>query len=1140
MARGNQASTSSQAMNNSSGRLVSEDSSSPFYLQNGDHPGLVLVTHPLTGTNYNTWSRAISMALTAKNKLVFVDGAYLRPPMDDLLYGAWNRCNSMVISWLLNSVSREISDSLLYIPTASEIWIDLRDRFHQSNAPRIFQLKKLLTGLHQGSMDINAYYTKLRTLWDELKDFQPVSVCNCGSMKDWINYQNQECVMQFLMGLNESYAQIRAQILMMDPIPVISKVFSLVVQEERQRSIHKDITSPSADQYSFTHQSSSSVAAMTKGNQYVKDNSGDKPICSHCHMTGHTITKCYKIHGYPVGHPKYKQLQLGSGRQIHVNQAHTPPVPAHTSPAPSMNSMASSLNPDQCKQLIAFLSSQLQLGHTSALDTQQLGPSASCFSGNYSLAFGLNPSLSTRWVLDTGATHHICCSLSFFSSSKSFSSRVTLPNNSVVYATHIGSVQLSPDLYLDDVLFVPQFSFNLLSISSLTNHTPCSVHFLSDSCFIQALTTNKMIGMDSRMGNLMGHPSFPKLSVLENVFGDNSLKHDGPTSSFPHQDFFSDGVLPTQQSIAREITTNSGLPSRSDSGLTSRSHRVCTKPSHLRDYHCYSTHYSFTSSTAHPLSLVLGGTRLSKQYSAFIQNVSSIIEPQSFSQAVVKPEWCQAMATELEALERNGTWSVVSLPLGKTAVGCRWVYKAKFRADGSLERYKARLVAKGYTQQEGIDYLETFSPVAKLVTVRVLLALASICGWSLTQLDVNNAFLHGDLSEEVYMSLPPGYQHKGAVFPHNAVCKLHKSIYGLKQASRQWFAKFSSTLIRIGFVQSHADSSLFVQTRGRTFLALLVYVDDIVLATNDKKEANDLKIFLDSCFKLKDLGDLKYFLGIEVARSSSGISICQRHYALHLLTETGLLGCKPRSTPLDVNLKLSIEDGELLPDPSLYRRLVGKLLYLTITRPDLAYSVNRLSQFVACPREPHLQAVYSILKYVKGTVGQGLFYASSSSLKLSFFSDSDWATCPDTRRSVSGYCVLIGESLVSWKSKKQHTVSRSSAEAEYRSMAGATCEVIWMLAVLKDLCISYSEPAVLFCDSQSAIHIASNPVFHERTKHIEIDCHIVREKVQRGLIKLLHVSSQFQLADLFTKCLLPSRFRMLLTKMGVHNIHTPS
>lgn len=220
MAKGNQ----SQVMNNQT-RVPSEDSSSLFYLHNGDHPGLMLVSHPLTGTNYNTWSRAISMALTAKNKLYFVDGTYLHPKLDDLMYGVWNRCNIMVISWILNSVSREIADSLIYIPTASEIWIDLRDRFHQSNALRIFQIKKLLTGLQHGSMDVNVYYTKLRTLWDELKDFQPVSVCNCGSMKDWVNYQNQECIMQFFMGLNDSYTQIRAQILMMDPIPVISKIF---------------------------------------------------------------------------------------------------------------------------------------------------------------------------------------------------------------------------------------------------------------------------------------------------------------------------------------------------------------------------------------------------------------------------------------------------------------------------------------------------------------------------------------------------------------------------------------------------------------------------------------------------------------------------------------------------------------------------------------------------------------------------------------------------------------------------------------------------------------------------------------------------------------------------------------------------
>lgn len=252
------------------------------------------------------------------------------------------------------------------------------------------------------------------------------------------------------------------------------------------------------------------------------------------------------------------------------------------------------------------------------------------------------------------------------------------------------------------------------------------------------------------------------------------------------------------------------------------------------------------------------------------------------------------------------------------------------------------------------------------------------------------------------------------------------------------------------------------------------------------------------------------------------------------------MGCKPRTTPLDVNLKLNNEDGDLLTDPSVYRRLMGKLLYLTITRPDLAYSINKLSQFESKPRTSHLQAVHSVLKYLKGTVGQGLFYNCSSSLKLNFFSDSDWATCQDTRRSVSGYCVLLGESLISWKFKKQQTVSRSSTEAEYRSMANATCEVIWLLSLLKDLNVSCDKPAVLFCDNQSAIHIASNPVFHERTKYIEVDCHVVREKLQSGIIKILHLSTHLQLADLFTKSLLPTRFRMLLSKMGIHNIHAPS
>ncbi|XP_073137602.1 uncharacterized protein [Henckelia pumila] len=317
MARGNQSVPPNQIQgsNASSSKFNVEDSSNPFYLSNADHPNLNLVPNHLTGPNYNIWSRAMTMALTAKNKLGFIDRTIQQPPPDDLLFGSWIRCNSMVLSWILNSVTKDISDSLMYIPTASEAWVDLRNHFHQSNALRIFQIKQLLASLRQGSMDVSTYYTRLRILWDELKDFQPISVCHCGSMKEWVDHQNQECVMQFLMGLNESYAQVRAQILMMDPIPVISKIFSIVVQDERQRLIHQDASKVPHDLNVLANSSSNAVASV-KTSKYVKGSKEiggtgrmSKYFCTHCDWPGHTTDRCYKLHGYPPGHPKYKSQQ---------------------------------------------------------------------------------------------------------------------------------------------------------------------------------------------------------------------------------------------------------------------------------------------------------------------------------------------------------------------------------------------------------------------------------------------------------------------------------------------------------------------------------------------------------------------------------------------------------------------------------------------------------------------------------------------------------------------------------------------------------------------------------------------------------------------------------------------------------------
>ena len=245
---------------------------------------------------------------------------------------------------------------------------------------------------------------------------------------------------------------------------------------------------------------------------------------------------------------------------------------------------------------------------------------------------------------------------------------------------------------------------------------------------------------------------------------------------------------------------------------------------------------------------------------------------------------------------------------------------------------------------------------------------------------------------------------------------------------------------------------------------------------------------------------------------------------------------------MDPNVKLSQDERELHDDPTPYGRMIGKLLYLTITRPDLSYAINRLSQFLDKPRLPHLQAVHRVIQYLKATVGQSLFFSSFSAVKLKGFADSDWGACPDTRKSISGFCVFIRDSLVSWKSKKQHIVSRSSAEAKYRSMANATCESMWMFSLFKDLHIERPNPAILFYDNQDALHITANSVFHEQTKHkhIEIDCHLVREKVQNGCLKTLHVASQHQVVDILTKPLFPAQFMTLLAKMGIHNIYSPS
>ncbi|KAM0024789.1 putative RNA-directed DNA polymerase [Helianthus debilis subsp. tardiflorus] len=494
------------------------------------------------------------------------------------------------------------------------------------------------------------------------------------------------------------------------------------------------------------------------------------------------------------------------------------------------------------------------------------------------------------------------------------------------------------------------------------------------------------------------------------------------------------------------------------------------------------------------------------------------------------------MTKEIKALEENGTWTLQELPAGKKAIDSKWVYKVKYKPNGEVERYKARLVAKGYTQLEGVDYHDTFAPVAKLVTMRTLLALAVKKDWFIQQLDVNNAFLHGDLEEEVYMKIPQGFQSEAETL----VCPLRKSIYGLKQASRNWYHKFTGALLEMGYKQSVADASLFIYKLETSHVAVLIYVDDVIIVGNDKNKIQATKTELHKRFTIKDLGALKYFLGIEVARTTKGLVLSQRKYTLDILRDMGLEGCRPSAFPMEQGLKLDKEENEQRVDAGQYRRLIGRLLYLQATRPDITYAVNVLSQFVGDPRQPHLDVATRVVRYLKTTLGQGILLPKDGGLQLLTYCDSDWMGCPLTRRSRTGYLLLFGGAPVSWKSKKQSVVSRSSAEAEYRAMATTVSEILWFRWLLTELEATQHGPTTLFCDNEAARHIANNPVFHERTKHVEMDCHFVRERVESREILPAHIESHLQIADLLTKPLDGQRLAILLDKLGITNLHAPT
>ena len=498
--------------------------------------------------------------------------------------------------------------------------------------------------------------------------------------------------------------------------------------------------------------------------------------------------------------------------------------------------------------------------------------------------------------------------------------------------------------------------------------------------------------------------------------------------------------------------------------------------------------------------------------------------------------WQEAMKEELEVIEKNNTWELVERPSDKPVIGVKWVYKTKLHLDGSVQKHKARLVAKGYAQKSGIDYNETFAPVARLDTIRTLIALAAQKGWKLFQLDVKSAFLNGVLEEEVYVEQPEGFEVKNA---GHKVYKLKKALYGLKQAPRAWYSEIDTYLSMCNFKRSGSEATLYTRSDMEGNLIIVsIYVDDIVYTGSSERLLNEFKREMMQRYEMSDLGLLHHFLGMGILQTNRGVFIHQGKYAKSLLSKFGLDDCKPVSIPLATGEKLKKKDGSELADESLYRRIVGSLLYLTATRPDLMYAASLLSRFMTGPTKIHMGAAKRVLRYVQGTLSYGIEYVREQSATLIGFCDADWAGSEDDSRSTSGYAFSFGSGAFSWSSVKQNTVALSTAEAEYVSASEATAQAIWLRFVLDDFGEMQAEATPLFCDNMSAISMAKNPVFHQRTRHINRKYHFIREALQEGVIDVKFCRSEEQLADIFTKALPKDRFKKLRLDLGVKSVNS--
>ncbi|KAI3733564.1 hypothetical protein L6452_13008 [Arctium lappa] len=509
----------------------------------------------------------------------------------------------------------------------------------------------------------------------------------------------------------------------------------------------------------------------------------------------------------------------------------------------------------------------------------------------------------------------------------------------------------------------------------------------------------------------------------------------------------------------------------------------------------------------------------------------SQLEPKKAHDAMKESSWIEAMQEELLQFKLQDVWDLVDLPKCHRAIGTKWIFRNKRDERGIVIRNKARLVAQGYTQEEGIDYEEVFAPVARIEAIRLFLAYVSYMNFKVYQMDVKSAFLYGSIEEEVYVCQPPGFENPS--YP-DRVYKLKKALYGLHQAPRAWYDTLSSYLLENGFERGVIDKTLFIKRKKKDILLVQIYVDDIIFGSTRDKMCKEFEELMHQRFKMSSMGELTFFLGLQVQQKSDGIFICQSKYVQDILTKFGFSDSKPASTPMETHKQITADlEGEDM-DVHQYRSMIGSLMYLTASRPDIMFPVCVCARFQVRPKQSHFQAVKRIFRYLKGKPRLGLWYPQDSPFDLIAYSDSDLGGANLDRKSTSGGCQFLGARLVSWQCKKQTTVSTSTTEAEYIVAASCCSQVLWIQNQMLDYGVTFLHTPI-FIDNSSAISIVNNPVKHSKTKHIEIRYHFIRDCNEKKLVQVVKVHTDNQFADLFTKAFDVGRFTFLVTSVGMIN-----